>query len=52
MLKLIFGGIILLFVLGAVFFVGFVAGSTATPLNAAVAVPQQTAPITTGTTHV
>ncbi|WP_181158556.1 hypothetical protein [Leucobacter massiliensis] len=32
MWRLIFGGIILLFVLGAVFLVGFVLGSTVTPL--------------------
>lgn len=32
MWKLIFGGIILAFVVAAVFFVGFVVGTTVTPL--------------------
>lgn len=34
MLKLIFGGIVLIFVLGCVFFLGFVLGTTVTPLAA------------------
>lgn len=46
MFKLIFGGIVLLFVLGGVFFLGFVAGTTATPLSetnsAAAALPTST----------
>ena len=39
MLKLVFGGIILLFVVGVVFFAGFVLGTTVTPLPPATAVP-------------
>ncbi|MDQ0648617.1 hypothetical protein QFZ53_002813 [Microbacterium natoriense] len=39
MLKLVFGGIILLFVIGVVFFAGFVLGTTVTPLPPATVVP-------------
>lgn len=39
MWKLIFGGIILVVVLGAVFFIGFVVGTTVTPLPPAAIMP-------------
>lgn len=45
MWKMIFGGIVILFVLGIAFFVGYVVGTTVSPLNVPSAAPANLAPM-------